>query len=87
MRDAHDDVVVRQHASQHIEAGFGGPSEQQLIGQLLFNDEDDEDVRHGALSYLESTPDIEFAVGLIPKLRAHAYWQAYDSTLDAIAAR
>ena len=85
--DVQDDVVVRQHASQYIEIGFGGPNEQQMIEQLLFNDEDDEDVRHGALSYLESTPDIAFAVGLIPKLRKHSYWQAYDSALDAIAAR
>ena len=87
LANVHDDLVVRQHASQHIETGFGGPDEQQMIERLLFDDEDDEDVRHGALSYLESTPDIAFAVRLIPKLREHPYWQTFDSTLDAIARR
>ena len=82
-----DDTVVRAHASQNIEIGFGGADEQQQVERLLFDDDDDIDVRHGALSYLKSTPDVSFAHNLVPRLRAHSYWQKFDGTLGEIASR
>jgi hypothetical protein len=82
-----DDTLVRQHASQHIEIGFGGADEQQQVERLLFDDDDDTDVRHGAFSYLKSTPDVSFAHNLVPRLRAHSYWQEFDGALTEIAAR
>ncbi|MDB5338647.1 MAG: hypothetical protein JWN70_4266 [Planctomycetaceae bacterium] len=77
--DSNEDRLVRQHASQHISGGFGGEAEHDIIERLLFDDEDDIDVRHGALEYIRRTDDTEFVNRLIGKLKVHPYWGKFTS--------
>jgi hypothetical protein len=81
--DANEDTLVRQHASQNICVGFGGDAELKIIERLLFDEDDDIDVRHGAFSYLRHATDSAFLNRLIPRLRDHAYWSKFPSSIPA----
>lgn len=80
--DSNDETLVRQHASQRISVGFGGDTEQSIIERLLFDDEDDIDVRHGALQYVRKSDDTEFVTRIVGKLKAHPYWGEFKSFFD-----
>ncbi len=84
--DTNDHTLVRQHASQNICAGFGGDSEHEVVERLLFDEEDDIDVRHGAFSYVSDTTDRLFVNRVVPRLQKHEYWSRFpDSIPDLIA--
>jgi hypothetical protein len=82
--DKAEDCLVRQHASQQIEVGFGGPDEQQQIAEILFDATDDEDVRHGAFAYLKQIKSTQFARELIERLLIDPYWRQYSSSIEKL---
>lgn len=83
--DRDGDALVRQHASQNIAVGFGGESELKVVERVLFDDEDDVDVRHGAFSYLKDAIDTAFVQRLIPRLRRHPYWSKYKTAIAELS--
>lgn len=82
--DTNEDTLVRQYASQHISVGFGGDSELEIIERLLFDDDDDIDVRHGAFDYLSASTEVEFVNRLVPKLREHEYWSKFAISIPDV---
>jgi hypothetical protein len=82
--DKNEDTLVRQHASQNICVGFGGDAEVGIIERVLFDEDDDIDVRHGAFSYLRDATDLTFINGLVPRLRDHEYWSRFQSSMPEL---
>jgi len=80
-----ENLLVRQQAAQCLEFGFGGEAEPAIVEQILFDDDDDLDVRHGLLIYLKSPGAGPLVKDLLPRLRNHDYWSQFDQALDAIA--
>ncbi len=79
--DANEDTMVRQHASQNTCVGFGGDAELEIIERLLFDEDDDIDVRHGAFSYLSHTTHSAFVNQLVPRLHNHDYWSKFPNSI------
>lgn len=82
--DTREDELVRQHASQGIEAGFGGEDELQIVERILFDEEDDDSVRHGVFEYLSTAIDIDFVNRIVPRLREHSYWSKFESSIPPV---
>ena len=82
-----DDTMVRQHAAAKIGLGYGGQNETSIIETILFDDDDDESVRHGAFSYMGKTEDWEFVGRVLPLLKKHEYWSKNEILLSEIEAR
>jgi len=83
--DRSEDALVRQHASQNLDAGFGGDQERAVVERVLFDDGDDLDVRHGAFRYLRGVTDAAFVRQMLPRLRGHAHWSRYRDALERLA--
>jgi hypothetical protein len=64
--------------------GFGGDVEPQIIERLLFDDDDDLDVRHGAFCYLSESTDAALVNRLVPRLQAHEYWSNFSSSIPHV---
>jgi len=79
--DTDEDTLVRQHASQNICVGFGGDAELGIIERVLFDEDEDIDVRHGAFSYLRHAMDLAFINRLVPRLRDHEYWSRFPNSI------
>lgn len=82
--DKNEDTLVRQHASQNICVGFGGDAEVSIIERVLFDEDDDIDVRHGAFDYLCDATDLTFINDLVPQLRDHEYWSRFSSSMPKL---
>lgn len=84
--DLNDDTLVRQHASQNLSVGFGGDLEHRIIERVLFDGDEDENVRHGALGYVQDSKDRNLTARIIPRLTADPYWGTFSRLIAELEA-